>query len=71
MEKINLIDDILKHDEAEIIEFLADEVGKIRFATVQAVEEQNPDYMYAFKGNLEIVYGVLRELNRRNKEKAL
>lgn len=71
MEKINIIDDVLKHDEREIIDFLAEEVGRIRMATTSAVENQNPDYVYAVKGNLEIVYGVLRELNRRNKEKAL
>ena len=71
MEKVNLIDDILKHDDNEIIDFLADEVARIRMATTYAIENQNPDYMYATKGNLEIVYGVLKELNRRNKEKAL
>lgn len=71
MAKINLVNDILRHDNNEIIEFLADEVGRIRLATTHAVEEQNPEYAYAVKGNLEIVYGVLKELNRRNKEKAL
>lgn len=71
MAQINLVDEIIKHDDAEIIEFLAEEVGRIRMATTYAVENQNPEYAYAVKGNLEIVYGVLRELNRRNKEKAL
>lgn len=71
MAKINLVNDILKHDEREIIDFLAEEVGRIRLATTHAVEDQNPEYAYAVKGNLEIVYGVLKELNRRNKEKAL
>ena len=71
MAKINLINDILRHDDKEIIEFLADEVGRIRMATTYAAENQNPEYVYAVKGNLEIVCGVLKELNRRNKEKAL
>ena len=42
MEKINIIDDVLKHDEREIIDFLAEEVGRIRMAATYAVENQNP-----------------------------
>lgn len=71
MAQINLVDEIIKHDDAEIIEFLAEEVGRIRMATTYAVENQSPEYMYAVKGNIEVINGVLRELNRRNKEKAL
>ena len=71
MAKINVVNDILRHGDKEIIEFLADEVSMIRLATTHAMEAQNPEYAYAIKGNLEIVYGVLKELNRRNKEKAL
>ncbi len=71
MAQINLVDEIVKHDDAEIIEFLADEVGKIRMAFITATEKGDPASVYTAKGGVETVYGVLRELNRRNKEKAL
>lgn len=71
MAKINLVDEILKHDDEEIIEFLTDEVGKIRMAFITAVEKEDPALVYTVKGGAETVYGVLRELNRRNQEKAL
>lgn len=71
MAKINLVDDILKHDDEEIIEFLTDELGKIRLSFVNAIEKGEPENIYASKGSVETAYGVLRELNRRNQEKAL
>lgn len=71
MEKINIIDDITKHDDAAIIEFLTDEVGRIRMAFISAIEKEDPALVFTTKGEVEIAYGVLRELNRRNKEKAV
>ena len=71
MAKINLVDEVVKHDDNEIIEFLTDEVGKIRMVLVTAVEKEDPALAYTAKSGVETVYGVLRELNRRNQEKAL
>lgn len=73
MAKISLVEDILKHDDEEIIEFLYDEMRDIRFLynAVTAADKSAPEVLYSAAGSISIVHDVLKELNRRNKEKAL
>ncbi len=69
MSKINLIDDIMRNTDDDIIEFLTEEVGRIRMAYNNALQEKSPELIYASRTNLEIVYGVLKALRSRNAEK--
>lgn len=71
MAKINLAEDILKHDDADIIEFLADEAKVIRSVFVNAQKANRPELLYVARVDLEILTTVLVELDRRNKERTL
>lgn len=71
MAKINLSDDILKHDDAEIIELLYDTMRDVRLVFNGAMEQNDPSITYAAYGDVELATDVLRKLDRRNKEKAL
>lgn len=71
MAKINLTDEILKHDDAEIIELLYDTMKDIRLTFNGAMEQNDPSVAYAAFGDVELVTDVLRKLYRRNQEKAL
>ena len=69
--KINLITEILQHDDHEIIEFLSDEAKAIRATFLSAVKENSPEKIYAIAVDLEILNSVLLGLDRRNKERGL
>lgn len=71
MAKINLSDDILKHDEPEIIEFLYDTMKEVKLSYHGASEQNDPSLVYTSYSDVELVTDVLRKLDRRNKEKAL
>lgn len=71
MAKINLVDEILKHDDEEIIEFLYDKMKQIRALYLSSAEANQPEVLYAAGENVDLVTDVLRKLNRRNEEKAL
>lgn len=71
MAKINLTDEILKHDDAEIIELLYDTMKDVRLTFNGAMEQNDPSVTYAAFGDVELVTDVLRKLYRRNQEKAL
>ena len=69
--KINIVDEILKHDDHEIIDFLADEMSSVRSAYNQALKEKDQNYLFEVSANVETAYRVLVALNRRNKERGL
>lgn len=71
MAKINLTDEILKHDDEEIIEFLYDKMKQVRTLYLSATEANQSEVLYAAGENVDLVTDVLRKLNRRNQEKAL
>lgn len=71
MAKINLTDEVLKHDDPEIIEFLFEKMKEIRLTFNGAMEQNDPSVTYAAFGDVEVVTDVLRKLYRRNQEKAL
>jgi len=70
MARINVAEDILKHSDDEIIEYLAEEAKAIR-ATFNAAQKSNrPELLYATRVDLEIITTVLNELDKRNKLRA-
>lgn len=71
MEKIDITDDILKHDEEAIIALLYDKMREIRLAFSGAFNQGDPALVYSAYGDVELVTDILRKLNRRNEKKAL
>ena len=71
MEKINITDDILKHDEEAIIALLYDKMKDIRLAFHGGFTQGDPAIVYSAYNDVELVTDVLRKLNRRNEEKAV
>lgn len=70
MARINVAADILKHNDEEIIEYLAEEAKAIR-ATFNAAQKANrPELLYVTRVDLEIITNVLIELDKRNKLRA-
>lgn len=69
--KINIVDEVLKHDDHEIIEYLMDELFSIRAAYNQALKEKDSNYLYGVSSDVETVYRILQAMNRRNKERGL
>lgn len=61
---INLVDEIMKHDEHEIVEFMLNELATVRKRLIEDESCDNVD-------KIELVYQVLKALNRRNKERGL
>lgn len=68
--KINLAAEILKHDDADIIEFLSDEAKAIRAVFNNAQKSERPELLYVARADLEILTAVLNELDKRNKLRA-
>lgn len=71
MASINLTDEVLKHTDDEIIEFLAEKAKIIRMVAREAVDNVNPELLYTIVPDIEIMMPVLIALNRRNKERKL
>ncbi len=71
MEKIDITDDILKHDDEAIIALLYDKMREIRLAFNGAFNQGDPALVYSAYGDVELVTDILRKLNRRNEKKAL
>lgn len=65
MAKINLVEEVLSHSDAEIIEYLFGLIAGIHRA-YNSVED--PMFLLAYSGEIEQVYSVLKALDRRNKE---
>lgn len=71
MAKIKLPEEVMKYDQDEIIEFLAEETKAIRANFRNAVQADKPYLLYASLVDVELVAGVLAALDRRNKEHTL
>lgn len=71
MASINLTDEVLKHTDDEIIEFLAEKAKTVRMVTRAAIDNVDPELMYTIVPEIEIMMPVLIALNRRNKERKL
>lgn len=69
MAKISLVEEVLKHSDDEIMDFLADKARAIRMVCNSAVDEVRPEFFYGAVSDLNIVVSVLIELDRRNKNR--
>ena len=63
MAKINLVDEVLKHTDEEVIEYLYGLVAGIRR---QYNNIEDPMWLLASCGEVEQVYSVLKGLKERN-----
>ena len=68
MAKIDLANEVLRHTDEEIIEYLYG-LASALYRQYNSVE--NPTMLLSACGDVEQMYAVLRALNRRNKEKSL
>jgi hypothetical protein len=71
MASINLTDEVLKHTDDEIIEFLAEKAKTVRMVARAAIDNVDPELLYTIVPEIEIMMPVLIALNRRNKERKL
>ena len=63
MAKINLVDEVLKHTDEEVIEYLYGLVAGIRR---QYNNVEDPMWLLTSCGEVEQVYSVLKGLKQRN-----
>lgn len=63
MAKINLVDEVLKHTDEEVIDYLYGVVAGIRR---QYNNVEDPMWLLASRGEVEQVYSVLKGLKERN-----
>lgn len=71
MAKVNILAEIMNHDEREIIEFATEEAKAIRATFLAASKENKPEKFYSVAADLEILTSILIALDRRNKEHTL
>lgn len=63
MAKINLVDEVLKHTDEEIIEYL---YGLATSLHRQYSNVEDPQWLLASCGEVDQIYAVLRGLKQRN-----
>ena len=63
MAKINLVDEVLKHTDEEIIEYLYGLAANIHR---QYIGVDDPQWLLAVGGEVDQMYAVLRGLKQRN-----
>ena len=68
MSRIDLAEDILKHSDEEVIEFLFRSMADIRRIHIDAAGAKCPEVLFTTTGDIDIVYSVLKALDARNKE---
>lgn len=71
MAKIDIVSDVMRHEDHEIMEFLLEEISAVRTSYTKAYKENNADYLYGVSRDIAIIWGVLKEIDRRNKERGL
>lgn len=71
MAKINLTEEVLKHSDDEIIEYLSNVSKGIRNTFKRAIESDDPNLLYITHTDVEIITTILTALDRRNKERGL
>ncbi len=71
MAKINLTEEVLKHSDDEIIEYLSNVSKGIRSTFRRAIESDDPNLLYITHTDVEIITTILAALDRRNKERGL
>ena len=71
MANINLTDEILRHSDDEILDFLSEKAKVVRMVCNAAVDEGKPELFYGIVAELDVMMPVLIALNRRKKERKL
>lgn len=71
MAEINLTEEIMKHSDEEIIDYLAKTVSSMRATYNKAVKTGNPSLLYGMSSDIDAVYPVIIALDRRNKERSI
>lgn len=68
---INIVDDMLaKHSEAEIIEYLYNEISEVARVHKLASDKKLPaEYLWAATYNIFEIREILKALNKRNQER--
>lgn len=68
MPKIDLVEEILKKDEPDIIDFLKDLTQTIRHDYMMAAKENNSNLLWASTYKVTMLSEILKALDKRNKE---
>lgn len=63
---INLTEDILKHDDSEIIAYLSSSMSGVVKNYKAALDSGHPEVLWANYGDVVMVSGILRALKQRN-----
>lgn len=71
MAKVNLTEEVLKHSDDEIIEYLSNVSKGVRSTFRRAIESDDPNLLYITHTDVEIITTILTALDRRNKERGL
>jgi len=72
MAEINIVDEIMRHTDDEIISFLSKKASGIaRTYDIAQKDEPRPEYLMLEDENVKLVRDVLRAMDRRNKERSL
>ena len=70
MEKIDLVKEVLNHSDDEIVAYIYEQVSEIK-RVYNAVEStgEHPELLLVEADKVDLIYDVLKALNRRNAEK--
>lgn len=63
---INLVTDLLKYDDDEIIEYLEGVMGAVVKNYKTTIESKQPEVMWASFGDVSLVYSALKAIKKRN-----
>lgn len=66
---MNIVEDILKHSDADIIDHLSKTVNGIVRNYGTATEKNAPELLYANLGDLVMVSQILKAMDKRNKDR--
>lgn len=66
---VNLIEDVLKHKDEEIIEHLYRTMNGIIKNYSSAAEKSSPELLYANLGDIVMVTQILKAMDKRNKDR--
>lgn len=68
---INIVNDIIKHEDDEIIEYLLSEATEVYTTIRNSIKACKPELSIAALDTAENLYAVLKALDRRNKERGI
>lgn len=69
MPKIDLVGEILKKDDADIIDFLRDLTQSIRHDYALAVRENNSNLLWTSAYKVTMLSEIVKAMDKRNKDK--